>query len=150
MSVFALMGFCMFYQSDVHQHHTTIKSTLFLSTQKPLWTLCLCWTSLACLSGKAGTINTFLSPPVFQILSKVTYSTYLIHFSMLAVHIAQMKTFYYFSDYEAVSEVNLRKFKLLYIFFFRLGVQFLIYLFAVRLVRYGRWLLNLRSLLLNV
>lgn len=103
-------AFLFLYQNDAHYNHTRIKAALFFPLQRPLWTLCVCWICYACLSGNAGFVNTFLSLPTFQILSKITYSTYLVHFVIMYIDIASTRSLGYFTDYNAVSTFATQKF----------------------------------------
>lgn len=82
---------------------TVIKTMLYYPLQRIVWPICLSWISYSCLSGYADGINWFLSLPVFQILSRVTYSTYLIHLSLIALHVNYSRTLPYFTDYDLVS-----------------------------------------------
>lgn len=100
---FAITGVLFFSQEDVDNNHTTLKSTFYFPLQRPVWALFLCWVSYACMSGNAGIINTLLSAPIFQVLAKVTYSTYLVHIPLLFIQVAGMRTLPYFTDIEGVS-----------------------------------------------
>lgn len=102
----ALMAFLIVYQNDVDFNRTTIKAVIFYPLQKTLWAVCLCWISYACLTGNATFLNWFLSTPFFQVLAKITYSTYLLHVTLIFMHLGYMRTRTYFSDYEAVSKKN--------------------------------------------
>lgn len=101
-AILSLTAFLFFFQDDATYNQTKIKSTLYFPLQKPLWALCLFWISFACLSGNGGLLNTFLSIPAFQILSKITYSTYLIHLTVLTLSTASARTLPYFTDYDGV------------------------------------------------
>lgn len=98
-----MLGFIFFYEDDAEYNHTKIKATFFYPLQKLLWALCLCWISYACISGNGGFLNTFLSAPFFQVLSKVTYSTYLIHLPIQLLYIGHSRTMPYFTDINGVS-----------------------------------------------
>lgn len=100
---FAITGVIFFSQDDVDNNHTTLKATFYFPLQRPIWTLFLCWISYACMSGNAGFINSFLSAPVFQVLSKITYSTYLVHVPLLFIEYGATRTLPYFTDYSGVS-----------------------------------------------
>lgn len=100
--VFSVIVFLFLYQNEADHNHTRIKSTFFFPLQRPLWALCLCWISYACLSGNGGFINIFLSLPSFQVMGKVTYSTYLVHFLILTLDLASARDSPYFSDYNGV------------------------------------------------
>ncbi|XP_031351764.1 O-acyltransferase like protein-like [Photinus pyralis] len=47
--------------------------------RKLAWVYALSWIAFCCHFGYGGPLNTFLSLPIFQILSKLTYSSYLVH-----------------------------------------------------------------------
>lgn len=94
--------FIVLYQNDVDFNRTKIKAALFYPLQKTLWTVCLWWISYACISGNVKFINWFLSLTIFQILSKISYCTYLVHFLLIIMHIGYSRTLLAFSDYEGV------------------------------------------------
>lgn len=82
---------------------TSLKSTLYYSLHKVAWCIYLWWLSFACLTGEAGFIANFLSLSVFQVLSKITYCTYLVHLLLISIHAKQLNQLVYFTDYEMVN-----------------------------------------------
>lgn len=52
--VFAIIAAVVFGQDDVYFNHTTIKSSLYIPLQRPIWGLFLSWVSYACLTDNAG------------------------------------------------------------------------------------------------
>jgi len=59
-------------------------TAFFYSTfHRPVWALCLAWVVVACHYGYGGPINGFLGWSAFSPLSRLTYSSYLIHFVVL-------------------------------------------------------------------
>lgn len=100
--MFGAMAFIFLYNSEATYNAPKLWSTIYFPLQNLLWALCLSWISFACLDGHGGFINWFLSLPVFQVLSKFTYSTYLIHVTLLMLQFASERTFPYFSDYGEV------------------------------------------------
>lgn len=88
---------------DVSNNETTAKATFYYALQKPAWALCLAWVSFACMNGNGEIINKFLSLPLFQVLSKITYSTYLVHMTLLVMHYGQIRVGVYFAEYDMVS-----------------------------------------------
>lgn len=50
-----------------------------------------------------GIVNWFLSLPVFQVLSKITYSVYLVHVSIIIGHLGYQRSLFIFNDYTIVS-----------------------------------------------
>lgn len=50
-----------------------------------------------------GPINKFLSIGAFQFLSKISYSMYLLHYSVIGVRMMRKKTLFHYSWYDVVS-----------------------------------------------
>lgn len=67
-----------------------------------IWGLCLCWITFACTNGHGVFINWFLSLPTFEVLAKLSYSTYLVHVTVLMAQAGYARSFPYFSDHEGV------------------------------------------------
>lgn len=118
VAVIALIAFLIIYQIDVDFNRTMTKAAVFYPLQKTVWTICLCWICYACLIGNASFIDWFLSASICQVLSKVTYSTYLLHVILILIHTGYSRTRFYFNDYEAVSGRSMLHFGSFYVFFF--------------------------------
>lgn len=89
-------------EHDVRLNPDPVKSMFYYPLLRPTWAVCIAWISYSCLCGKAKFVNWLLSLPFFQVLSKITYSTYLIHLSLIAMDVKYSRTLPYFSDYELV------------------------------------------------
>lgn len=50
-----------------------------------------------------GIVNWFLSLPIFTILSKLSYTMYLVHFTVIYVNVFQIRSPIWFSNYDMVS-----------------------------------------------
>lgn len=100
--VIVLMAFAFFFQNDVDYNRTRTKAAIFYPLQKTLWAVCLWWICYACMSGNAFFVNWFLTLPMFQVLSKVSYCTYLVHYMLIMMHAGYRRIDFYFNDYEAV------------------------------------------------
>lgn len=129
------MAFIFFYNGEATYNATKLWSSIYFSLQNVLWALCLSWIALACLHGHGGFINWFLSLPVFQVLSKIIYSTYLIHITVLMIQFGSRRTLPYFTDYNAVRGTMLLVFYVAYCFcgVFSCSYQYPTYLFVVSL-----------------
>ncbi|XP_044739809.1 nose resistant to fluoxetine protein 6-like [Chrysoperla carnea] len=75
-------------------------NALFMGLHRVLWAAALSWIIFACVFGYGGPVNWFLSLPIFQILSRLTYSLYLVHGPMLSIREGSYQMPYIFSDIE--------------------------------------------------
>ncbi|CAG5134516.1 unnamed protein product [Candidula unifasciata] len=67
------------YQSNL------LVATIYNATHRTIFGACICWIIVACTSGYGGPIHTFLSWSPFTVLSRLTYSGYLMQMSVLTV-----------------------------------------------------------------
>ncbi|RZB40460.1 hypothetical protein BDFB_010301, partial [Asbolus verrucosus] len=83
--------------------------SLYIAFNRPAWALAISGIIFICVTGYggenvnlidftsliaivSGPINAFLSAPIFQFLSKISYSIYLVHYSLIFVRVASYKT----------------------------------------------------------
>lgn len=81
-----------------------VANGLYLGFNRQGWSLALCGMILLCVSGYGGPINAFLSLPVFQFLTKISYSMYLIHYAVIILRYSSMRTPFRFSNLQTVSK----------------------------------------------
>lgn len=67
------------------------------------WGVALSWIIFACHHGYGGVINDFLSHPVWQIISKLSFCMYMTHFTVQVIIYGNFQTSLYFSNFDAVS-----------------------------------------------
>ncbi|XP_068152868.1 nose resistant to fluoxetine protein 6-like [Drosophila tropicalis] len=79
---------------------STLEESLYYTLTRVAWPLALCWIVFACLQGYGGMANSFLSSPLWQPLSRLSYSAYIWHIFLLEVHHMQLRSHTYFSDYQ--------------------------------------------------
>lgn len=72
------------------------------------WPLALVWIVFACKYGYGGLANSFLSSPLWQPLSKLSYCVYIWHPFIQNIHGGNQRTSTYFSDYQVVSILWIR------------------------------------------
>lgn len=101
--VFGVFAIQFALENKIRQDPTVLKTTFYYPLQRTIWPLCLCWISYTCLSGYANWVNWFLSLPLFQVISKIIYSTYLVHLTIISVHVNNYRTLPYFTNYDLVS-----------------------------------------------
>lgn len=68
------------------------------------WPLALCWVVFACMQGYGGMANSFLSSPLWQPLSKLSYSAYIFHVYVQQINERRIRVSQYMSDYDIVSD----------------------------------------------
>lgn len=105
---FVIVGVVFLNYTDVAFNATKAKAAAYYPILKLSWSLFLWWISFACINGDAGFICSFLSTPFFQVISKITYSTYLVHLFLIAVQIKRTRSLVYFTDYEMVKQRHLQ------------------------------------------
>lgn len=66
------------------------------------WPLALCWVIFACIQGYGGLANSFLSSPLWQPLSRLSYSIFIWHLFIVEVNARNVRTNVYFSNYQMV------------------------------------------------
>lgn len=69
------------------------------------WGMALSWIVFACHFGYGGFINDFLSHPVWQIPSRLSFSMYLAHFIVQMIQFGNVKHSVYFSFFDVVSKI---------------------------------------------
>lgn len=67
------------------------------------WSIALCYIIFTCVHGHGGLINKFLSHPLWQPLSRLSYSIYLLHLVVMMITTASIKSPLHFSELNAVS-----------------------------------------------
>ncbi|KAH8268347.1 hypothetical protein KR026_005456, partial [Drosophila bipectinata] len=66
------------------------------------WPLAICWIVFACMQGYGGLANSFLSSPLWQPISKLSYSMFIWHMFVQEVNIRNTRTNTYFSNYQVM------------------------------------------------
>ncbi|XP_017145313.1 nose resistant to fluoxetine protein 6-like [Drosophila miranda] len=80
-------------------HLSTLKESLYYTLTRVGWPLALCWIVFACMQGHGGLADSFLSSPLWQPLSRLSYSVYIWHLFVQEVNNRSIRTNTYFSDY---------------------------------------------------
>ncbi|XP_016976447.1 nose resistant to fluoxetine protein 6 [Drosophila rhopaloa] len=79
-----------------------LEEAFYLTFTRIAWPLGLCWVVFACMQGYGGLANSFLSFPLWQPLSKLSYSAYIIHMFIESLNGGITRTNTYFSDYQVM------------------------------------------------
>ncbi|XP_034127394.1 nose resistant to fluoxetine protein 6-like isoform X3 [Drosophila guanche] len=81
---------------------STLEESFHYTLTRVAWPLVLCWIVFACMQGHGGLANSFLSSPLWQPLSRLSYSVYIWHIFFQEVNIRNLRTNTYLSDYNAM------------------------------------------------
>jgi peptidoglycan/LPS O-acetylase OafA/YrhL len=87
------------YWHDVLNNYDLLKYTLFMGFYRPVWCSCLVFMVYSCYHNQGGLIQWFLTRPAFQILGRMSYSMYVLHFLVEIYAGGTLKTNVYFSNY---------------------------------------------------
>lgn len=75
---------------------------LYDGLSRVAWSFALCYIIFACVNGYGGPFNWFLSHPLWQPLSKLSYSIYLLHFPVIMVTLATTEAPAFLSQFNVV------------------------------------------------
>ena len=64
-----------------------------------LWSICVCYLIFACAHDSGGPMNTFLSLPMWQPISRLSYAIYLIHVPIIKTILYSTETPLYFDGF---------------------------------------------------
>ncbi|XP_017001494.2 nose resistant to fluoxetine protein 6 [Drosophila takahashii] len=81
---------------------STLAEAFYYTLTRVGWSMALCWVIFACMQGYGGLANSFLSSPLWQPLSRLSYSVYMWHMFFQEVNGRSMRTNSYFSDYRTM------------------------------------------------
>lgn len=102
MSMFIIL--CLnhsFAQPD--SEYGSLDYALFDSLSRIIWAIALCYIIFACAHNYGGPVTWLLAHPLWQPISRLSYSMYLTHFFIIRMTIASVMVSNYFSDWIAVS-----------------------------------------------
>ncbi|KAI8045768.1 hypothetical protein M5D96_001956, partial [Drosophila gunungcola] len=76
--------------------------SLYYTLTRVGWPLAIGWVVFACMQGYGGLANSFLSSPLWQPISKLSYSAYIWHSFIQQINQRITRTNTYFSDYQVM------------------------------------------------
>ncbi|XP_016976550.1 nose resistant to fluoxetine protein 6 [Drosophila rhopaloa] len=79
-----------------------VEEASYVTLSRIAWPLGLCWVVFACMHGYGGLASGFLSSPLWQPLSKLSYSAYIFHMFIEGLNGGITRTSTYFSDYQVM------------------------------------------------
>ncbi|XP_001955420.3 nose resistant to fluoxetine protein 6 [Drosophila ananassae] len=78
---------------------STVAESLYYTLSRLGWPLAVGWVVFACIQGYGSLANSFLSSPLWQPLSRLSYSVYIWHMFIQEVNSRNVRTSTYFSGY---------------------------------------------------
>ncbi|BFF91768.1 nose resistant to fluoxetine protein 6 [Drosophila madeirensis] len=79
-----------------------LSEAFYVSLSRIAWPLGLSWVVFACMQGYGGLANSFLSSPLWQPLSKLSYCVYMWHLLIQNLNAGRTRVNTYFSDYDVM------------------------------------------------
>ncbi|BFF99902.1 nose resistant to fluoxetine protein 6 [Drosophila madeirensis] len=101
----ALLFTCFFSLYGYHNNNKAlpiVNEAFNLTLTRIAWPLGLCWVVFACMHGYGGLANSFLASPLWQPLSKLSYSAYIFHMFIDSLNGGITRTNTFFSDYQVM------------------------------------------------
>lgn len=80
-----------------------LNEAFYVSLSRIAWPLGLSWVVFACMQGYGGLANSFLTSPLWQPLSKLSFCVYMGHLFIQNLNGGRTRVNTYFSDYDIVS-----------------------------------------------
>nr|XP_015840143.1 PREDICTED: nose resistant to fluoxetine protein 6-like [Tribolium castaneum] len=97
-----LMAVCLYAGHTLQfTEYDRLANSFYIALMRPTWSFAVCWVIFGCVMGLGDPINKFLSLPIFQILSRLSYSIYLVHYSFIFMTNFTTRSPLHFSDYYA-------------------------------------------------
>ncbi|SPP88232.1 nose resistant to fluoxetine protein 6 [Drosophila guanche] len=100
----ALLFTCIFamypYGPAKSKSISILSEAFYVSLSRIAWPLGLSWVVFACMQGYGGLANSFLSSPLWQPLSKLSYCIYMYHLLIQNLNAGRTRVNTYFSDYD--------------------------------------------------
>lgn len=84
---------------------SSLEHALYASLSRVIWSIALSYMIFACVHGYAGPVNWFLSLSLWQPLSRLSYSIYILHFFVVIVVMGSAKSTREASELFAVSPI---------------------------------------------
>ncbi|XP_071034404.1 nose resistant to fluoxetine protein 6-like isoform X2 [Parasteatoda tepidariorum] len=91
MTFLTMMTLTYKWNQGAHAHPGVFVSTLYGSTHRLAWGLCLAFITLSCTWGQGGIINSILSWEGFVPFSRLSYMVYLIHHGLTYIYTGSIR-----------------------------------------------------------
>ncbi|XP_001989706.2 nose resistant to fluoxetine protein 6 [Drosophila grimshawi] len=100
--MFTVLFVLLPYVDFLNPHLSMLSEASYYTLARIAWPLSLCWVVFACMHGYGGLANSFLSSPLWQPLTKLSYSAYVFHIFIQQINGRRMRTNTFYSDYDVM------------------------------------------------
>lgn len=101
LAAMATVIFANYPLQQTDSKHTPLEYGLYDAFSRVGWAIALSYIIFACVHGSGGPVNWFLSHPLWQPLSRLCYSIYIVHYPVILFVMGTTKTSIYFSELTA-------------------------------------------------
>ncbi|KAL3271387.1 hypothetical protein HHI36_021871 [Cryptolaemus montrouzieri] len=99
----AILITCIFDGFHLVKHtDNALADGFYLGFNRSVWSCAVSLLILLCVFGNGGPVNWFLSLPVFQFLSKISYSIYLIHYGLITIANVSARDTFHFNNFNVI------------------------------------------------
>lgn len=102
-----LVGLGLLFTCITSMYHagsiSTVQEAFYVTLTRIAWPLGLCWVVFACMNGYGYLADSFLSSPLWQPMSRLSYAAYIYHMFIESLNGGITRTSTYFSDYHVVN-----------------------------------------------
>lgn len=99
LAIMAAVIFTNYPLMQLNEKHTPLEHGLYNSLTRVGWAIALCYIIFACVHNSGGFINWFLAHPLWQPISRLCYSIYLLHLPVILLTTVTLKTSQYFTEF---------------------------------------------------
>lgn len=103
IAIIATVIFINYPLVQVDAKYTWFEYAGYDAFSRVTWAVALCYIIFACVHNHGGAINWFLGHPLWQPLSRLSYSIYLMHYITTMTIMGNVKMSLYFTELTAVS-----------------------------------------------
>ncbi|KAG5868085.1 hypothetical protein JTB14_023772 [Gonioctena quinquepunctata] len=96
LTILTMQGICIFLPAQLSED-TVLGNAFFNPIHRMVWSTAVCSIILLCETNNADFVNKFLSHPLFQVVSRLSYCAYIVHRFIEFHRMASMKTVINFS-----------------------------------------------------
>lgn len=97
-----LFGYWPNFETNPAKHLNRVENILYQSTSRIIWAAALAFIIFSCVMKKGGFINDMLSWPVWTPLSRLSFSAYLVHMTVLTWYISIQEQTSFYQDINTV------------------------------------------------